>query len=148
MKRLIAAVLLVSATSPAQPPADGEGPPGPARARSKAPARITPVYSRSLPGVPGKSLKGVLVEYAPGGASPPHRHARSAMIYATVLEGSVLCRLNGGPVRTYRQGENWTESPGDRHQVSANASRTKPARILAIFVVDDADAELTLPDPD
>ena len=42
-----------------------------------------------LPNVPGKSIKGVLVEYGPGGYSPGHTHPKSAFIYATVLEGAI-----------------------------------------------------------
>jgi quercetin dioxygenase-like cupin family protein len=147
MSRLLIAALLVAATAIPQDPPGSEGQPGSGRASRTSRARITPVYSHALPSVPGKSLKAVLVDYAPGGASPPHRHARSALIFATVLEGTILCRLNGGPVRTYRRGENWTEMPGDHHQVSANASRTEPAEVLAVFVVDDADPQLTIPDP-
>lgn len=109
-------------------------------------AKVTLVYQHALPDVPGKSIKGVIVEYGPGGYSPSHRHAKSAIIYATVLEGSVRCQLNGGPVKTYGVGENWTELPGDHHGVSANASDSRPAKVLAVFVVDDADAELTVPD--
>lgn len=109
-------------------------------------AKVTLVYEHPLPGVPGKSIKGVTVEYGPGGYSPSHRHAKSAIIYATVLEGEVRSQLNGGPVKTYRVGENWTELPGTHHGVSANASETKPAKVLAVFVVDDADAQLTIPD--
>jgi quercetin dioxygenase-like cupin family protein len=86
------------------------------------------------------------VEYGPGGYSPSHRHAKSAIIYATVIEGAVRMQVNNEPVRTYRVGENWTEMPGDHHVVSANASKTQPAKILAVFVVDDADTELTIPD--
>ena len=107
---------------------------------------ITQVYDRPLPGLAGKSMRGVLVEYGPGGYSPPHRHARSALIYATVIEGAVRSQLNGGPVRTFRAGENWTEMPGDHHGVSANASETEPARVLAVFVVDTAEVQLTIPD--
>jgi quercetin dioxygenase-like cupin family protein len=109
-------------------------------------AKITQVYEHALPGMPGKSMKGVLVEYGPGGYSPSHRHAKSAIIYATVLEGSVRSQVNGGQVKTFRKGENWTEMPGDHHGVSANASDTMPAKVLAVFVVDDADAVLTIPD--
>jgi hypothetical protein len=36
--------------------------------------------------------------------------------------------------------------PGDHHRVSANASKTKRAKILAVFVVDDQDTVLTIPD--
>jgi quercetin dioxygenase-like cupin family protein len=92
------------------------------------------------------ALKGVLVEYGPGGYSPSHTHAKSALIYATVIEGEVRSKVNDGPERTYRTGENWTELPGDHHRVSANASETKPAKILAVFVVDDQDTVLTIPD--
>lgn len=109
-------------------------------------AKVTLVYRHPVPSIPGKSLKGVIVEYGPGGYSPPHRHAKSALIYATVLEGSVRCQLNGGPVKTYAVGENWTEMPGDHHGVSANASAALPAKVLAVFVVDDSETELTIPD--
>lgn len=109
-------------------------------------AKVTLVYQHPLPGVPGKSVKGVLVEYGPGGYSPSHRHAKSALIYATVIEGAVRSQLNGGEIKNYRTGENWTEEPGTHHGVSANASDTEPSKVLAVFIVDDADTELTLPD--
>jgi quercetin dioxygenase-like cupin family protein len=109
-------------------------------------AKVTLVYQHALPGILGKSVKGVLVEYGPGGYSPSHTHAKSALIYATVIEGEVRSKVNDGPERTYRTGENWTELPGDHHRVSANASETKPAKILAVFVVDDQDTVLTIPD--
>jgi quercetin dioxygenase-like cupin family protein len=43
-------------------------------------AKITVVYQHELPNVPGQSIKGVLVEYGPGGYSPGHTHAKSAFI--------------------------------------------------------------------
>jgi quercetin dioxygenase-like cupin family protein len=109
-------------------------------------AKVTLVYQHALPGIPGKSVKGVLVEYGPGGYSPSHTHAKSALIYATVIEGEVRSKVNDGPEKTYRTGQNWTELPGDHHGVSANASATKPAKILAVFIVDDQDTVLTIPD--
>ena len=109
-------------------------------------AKVTLVYQHALPGLPGKSVKGVLVEYGPGGYSPSHTHAKSALIYATVIEGQIRNKVNDGPEKTYATGENWTELPGDHHRVSANASETKPAKILAVFVVDDQDKVLTIPD--
>ena len=106
-------------------------------------ARVTLVYQHELPSVPGKSIKGVLVEYGPGGHSEGHTHPASAFIYATVLEGGIASQVNDGPVKTYRAGESFSEPPGDRHQVSANASKTKPAKLLAVFVVDSNEKELT-----
>jgi hypothetical protein len=41
-------------------------------------AKVTLVYQHEPPNVPGKSIKGVLVEYSPGGYSPGHTHAKSA----------------------------------------------------------------------
>ena len=108
-------------------------------------AKVALVYDHVLPNVPGKSIRGVLVEYAPGGTSPAHVHPKSAFIYATVLEGAIRSQVNDGPVKTYRAGESFSEFPGDRHSVSANASTTEPARLLAVFVVDTADTVLTTP---
>ena len=53
-------------------------------------AKVTLVYQHELPNCPGKSIKGVLVEYGPGGYSPGHTHAKSTFIYATVLERAIL----------------------------------------------------------
>jgi len=106
-------------------------------------AKVTIVFDHVLPNVPGKSMKGVLVEYGPGGSSPGHIHPKSAFIYATVLEGAIRSQVNSGPVKVYRAGENFAENPGDRHGVSANASTTKPAKLLAVFVVDTGETNLT-----
>jgi quercetin dioxygenase-like cupin family protein len=108
-------------------------------------AKVTLVYQHELPNVPGKSIKGVLVEYGPGGYSPGHTHPKSAFIYATVLEGAIRSQVNDGPVTTYKAGQSFSELPGDRHRVSANASETKPAKLLAVFVVDTNETELTIP---
>ena len=107
--------------------------------------KVTLVYDQALPNVPGKSIRGVLVEYGPGGSSPAHTHPSSAFIYATVLEGAIRSQVNDGPVTTYRAGESWSENPGDRHRVSANASDTEPARLLAVFVLDTNEKELVYP---
>ena len=109
-------------------------------------AKVTLVYEHELPNVPGKSVKGVLVEYGPGGSSVAHTHAASAFIYATVLEGAIVSKVNDGPETVYQAGESWSELPGDHHEVSKNASATEPARLLAVFVVDSDETNLTVPD--
>jgi hypothetical protein len=48
-------------------------------------------------------------------------------------------------VTTYKAGQSFSELPGDRHDVSANASKTKSAKLLAVFVVDTNETELTIP---
>jgi quercetin dioxygenase-like cupin family protein len=109
-------------------------------------AKVSVVFDHELPNVPGKSMRTVLVEYAPGAGSPSHRHPTSAFIYARVLEGAIRSKVNDEPERTYQTGQSWTEKPGDHHQVSKNASATEPAKLLAIFVVDTSDRQIVIPD--
>ncbi len=61
-------------------------------------AKVALVYQHELPNCPGKSIKGELVKYVPGGFSPGYRHPKSAFIYATVLERAVRSQVNDGPV--------------------------------------------------
>lgn len=109
-------------------------------------ATVTPNFSHEIPNIPGKSLKAVVVTYPPGGSSPSHRHAPSAFIYVHVLSGAVESQVAGEPAKTYRAGETFYELPGAHHVLSRNASKTEPARLLAVFVVDTADAVLTTAD--
>lgn len=109
-------------------------------------ASVTLVFDQAIPNVPGKSLRAVLVEYGPGGHSPSHTHAPSAFIYAMVLEGAVKSQINDGPARVFSAGESFVEMPGDHHRLSANASDSEPSKLLAIFVVDTGETELTTPD--
>lgn len=101
-----------------------------------------------IPNIPGKRLVSQIVDYPPGASSVPHRHASSAFIYAYVLSGAVRSQVDDGPARVYRAGEAWFETPGARHGVSANDSRTDPARLLAVYIVDAAEAELVIPEAD
>lgn len=105
------------------------------------PVQARPVFSEKLPNVPGKTLTGVLVQYAPGGKSPSHAHAGS--VYAYVISGKVRSENSvTGPVKVYSAGEGFFEPPGSTHTISENASDTEPATLLAIFVADDG-AQLT-----
>lgn len=106
---------------------------------------VTPKFDQAIPNIPGKSLVVVEVDYAPGAASEPHTHAKSAFIYAYVVSGEIESKVNDGETRTYKAGESWSEPPNSSHPVSRNASKTKPAKLLAVFVVDSDDKELTTP---
>jgi len=89
-------------------------------------SKVTLVYEHALPNVPGKSIKGVLVEYGPGGTSSAHTHPKSAFIYATVLEGAIRSSVNDGPVVTYRTGQSFSEMPGDRTALVKTQARPNP----------------------
>ena len=116
----------------------------PVTAQQQQPAaRVTVAFASQLPNVPGKSLTAVVVRYAPGEASGPHHHAGS--VFAYVLSGAIRSQVStSGPARVYQAGESFFEPPGSDHLVSANASTTEPASLLAIFVADDG-AVLTTP---
>jgi len=106
---------------------------------------ITPHFEQAIPNIPGKSLVAQFVDYAPGGASASHAHAKSAFVFAYVLSGEIESQVNDGPKRVYRAGESWYETPGSIHRVSRNASKTEPAKLLAVFVVDTEDKKLVTP---
>src|SRR5262245_14323402 len=102
-------------------------------------------FEHNIPNIPGKSLVAKVVDYAPGGASASHVHAKSAFIYAYVISGAIESQVNDGPKRVYRAGESFFEEPGSLHRVSRNASKTEPATLLAVFVVDTNDKALNTP---
>lgn len=109
---------------------------------------IAPAFAEAIPNVPGKSLVGAVVTYAPGGKTPSHRHAKSAFIVGYVLSGAIRSQVDDGEAKVFRAGESFREAPGAHHRVSENASATEPATLLAIFVVDSDEKELTTIDPE
>nr|WP_271898481.1 cupin domain-containing protein [Phyllobacterium sp. IY22] len=106
---------------------------------------VTPNFRQAIPNIPGKSLVTAVVDYAPGGSSPAHTHPKSAFIFAYVVSGEIESKVNDEPTKVYRAGESWSEAPGAIHSISRNASKTKPAKLLAVFVVDADDKELVTP---
>src|ERR1700754_4799226 len=104
---------------------------------------IGPAFHEVIPNIPGKSITAVVVSCAPGGKSPSHRHPGSAFVVGYVLSGSIRSQVNDGAVQVFRAGESWTEQPGAHHRISENASATEPAQLLAIFVADTSEPELT-----
>jgi quercetin dioxygenase-like cupin family protein len=107
--------------------------------------KVTPNFEQVIPNIPGKSLIALVVDYPPGGASAPHTHAKSSFIYAYVISGQIESKVNDGKARVYKAGESWSEPPGASHPISRNASKTKPAKLLAVFIVDTDDKQLTTP---
>jgi quercetin dioxygenase-like cupin family protein len=106
---------------------------------------LSPLLAKALPNVKGKTFTSAVVTFPPNGKAAPHRHG-SAFVYAYVLEGTVRSRLAGEPVRTYHQGQNWFEQPGAHHVLTENTSRTKPAKLLVVFIADTGD-KLKVDDP-
>lgn len=112
---------------------------------TNAPAsKATRIFVEKLANAPGKTMTVVVVDYPPGGSSASHRH--SGPVFAYVLAGAVNSQITGGKVITYKAGESFFEPPGVAHLVSANASLTEPARLLAVIIADDG-APLVIPHP-
>lgn len=102
---------------------------------------ITPAFAHAITNVPGKTMTALIVDYAPGAKTPAHRHGQ-AFIVGYVLQGAIRSKVNNGQSVVYRAGESWTEQPGDHHAVSENASKSEPAKLLAIFVADSKEKDL------
>ena len=102
------------------------------------------LFSQKLPNAPGKTLTAVLVTYGPGEKTQKHHHAGS--VFAFVVSGTIRSENSvTGPARDYKAGESFFEPDGSVHLVSANASATEPASLLAVFIADDG-AQLTTMD--
>jgi quercetin dioxygenase-like cupin family protein len=112
-----------------------------ANAASSSPLdKVEQIASYALPNVPGKRVTIVRVFYGPGGFTPAHRHAGSVTAYIT--KGEIRSQLAGGPVETFKVGQSFFEPPGATHLISANASNTEPAELIAVFIADEG-AQLT-----
>ena len=105
-------------------------------------AKVTSLMSKDLKDFPGKEGLMIIVEHAPGGSSPVHRHNAHAMVY--VLEGSVVMQVKGGKQVTLKPGDSFYEGPDDVHVIDRNASKTNPAKFL-VFMIKDKGAPALAP---
>ena len=100
------------------------------------------LITKDLLAAPGKEVVMTSVVYPPGGGSPAHRH--DAQVFVYVLEGHVNMQVKGGKLVTLGPGDTFYENPNDIHTVSANASKTDPAKFLA-FIIKDKGKPVTTP---
>jgi quercetin dioxygenase-like cupin family protein len=93
-------------------------------------------FTHALPALNGSQLEASLVEvnYPPGGSSTAHSHPCPVIGY--VVQGAIRTQVKGGPEQVVKAGESFYEAPDGVHLVSANASQTEPAKLLAYFVCD------------
>ena len=126
-----AAALLLSSLMVGQPAiAAGEG------------VSVKPLLTQPLPQYPGKEVEMIVVDYAPGGADPVHRHDAHGFVY--VLEGSIVMGVKGGKEGTLKAGETFHEGPNDIHTVGRNASKTQPAKFV-VFLIKKQGAPILTP---
>ena len=97
-------------------------------------AKVTELMSKDLTNLPGKEGLMIIVDYPPGSVDAIHRHNAHAFVY--VLEGSIVMQVRGGKEVTLTPGQTFYEGPDDVHVVGRNASKTKPAKFVVVFVKD------------
>lgn len=95
---------------------------------------VTPKLQVELPDIGKGDKEAVMltVDYPPGGETPMHRHDAHVFVY--VIEGAVVMKVKGGDEKTVKTGETFYENPTDVHEVSRNASKTEPAKMLVTMI--------------
>lgn len=91
------------------------------------------VFRHDLPDVTmdGWEVTVSIVDMPPGREGRPHHHPGFVLAY--VLEGEIVTKISDEPETTYKAGQMFYEPPGSTHKVSRNASKTEPAKLLAMI---------------
>jgi len=91
------------------------------------------VFEHDLPNVTldGWQVNVSTITLPPGSVGTAHRHPGFVLVY--VLEGEVVTKVSDQQQATYSAGQMFYEQPGSTHEVSRNASATKPAKFLAMI---------------
>jgi len=77
----------------------------------------------------------VIVEYPPG-STEPRSIATTHTGSSTCWKARSLMQVRGGKEVTVTPGQTFYEGPDDVHVVGRNASKTKPAKFVVVFVKD------------
>jgi quercetin dioxygenase-like cupin family protein len=109
-----------------------------------APAAAKPLLVQPLADVPGREVRITLLDRAPGGSSPPHRHP-GHHTFGYVIEGSYEFAIDGQPGRILNAGETFYEPPTALHSLSRNPSADKRTKII-VFMVADQKNPSTVPE--
>jgi quercetin dioxygenase-like cupin family protein len=91
------------------------------------------VFQHDLPNVTmdGWEVNESIVDMPPGREGRAHHHPGFVLAY--VLEGAIVTKISDQPETTYKTGQMFYEPPGSTHQVSRHASKTEPAKLLAMI---------------
>ena len=117
----------------------------PALSQQPTPAtRVSTLLKQAIAEFPGREIMVITLDIPPGAGSPPHRHP-GHHVFGYVLEGTYKIKLDQGPETVLAKGQTFYEAPGQLHAVSANASQTEPAKVLA-FIVLESGKPVTVPE--
>jgi len=105
---------------------------------------VREMMTQPLPTMGNRVGTVLVVEFAPGAASPPHHHP--GPVFGYVLEGAFETALDQGDPVTYHAGDIWYEPPRATHRVARNPSRTEACRILVFLILAKGQPILTTSD--
>jgi quercetin dioxygenase-like cupin family protein len=117
----------------------------PAAAQQPLPAsKITTLLKQALADYPAHEVIMLTIDIPPGGGSAAHRHP-GHHVFGYVLEGNYKFKVGDGAETVLSKGQTFYEAPGQLHAVSANASHTEPAKVLAVLVAESG-KPITVPE--
>ena len=113
-------------------------------AAQPAAAGVQQIVTQPLGDVPGREVRMLLVERAPGTASPPHRHP-GHHTFGYVLEGTYEFAIDRGQPRLLKAGDTFYEPSTAVHSTSRNPSADQRVKLL-VFMVADQKNPTTVPE--
>jgi quercetin dioxygenase-like cupin family protein len=104
-------------------------------AAQPAAAGVKQLLSQPLADLPGREVRIVLLDRAPGSSSPAHRHP-GHHTFGYVIEGTYEFAIDGQPSRILHAGDTFYEPPGALHSTSRNASADQRLQVLVFMLAD------------
>ena len=105
---------------------------------------VQQILTQPLPDLPGREVRVIVVERAPGSASPPHRHP-GHHTFGYVMEGTYEFAIDRQTPRLLKAGDTFYEPPGAVHSTSRNPSADQRVKLL-VFMVADQKNPTTVPE--
>jgi quercetin dioxygenase-like cupin family protein len=109
-----------------------------------AAAGVQQIVTQPLADVPGREVRVLVIERAPGTASPPHRHP-GHHTFGYVMEGAYEFAIDRGQPRLLKAGDTFYEPPTAVHSTSRNPSTDQRVKLL-VFMVADQKNPTTVPE--
>ena len=113
-------------------------------AAQPAASGVQQIVAQPLADVPGREVRMLLIERAPGTASPPHRHP-GHHTFGYVLEGTYEFAIDRGQPRLLKAGDTFYEPPTAVHSTSRNPSADQRLKLI-VFMVADQKNPTTVPE--
>jgi quercetin dioxygenase-like cupin family protein len=98
------------------------------------PIKRTELLRSDLADIPGKQTVIYVADVVPGGEGPRHTHYGDEYVY--ILEGTLTVKPDGKDPITLGKGQASHIAPSDGIHAAMNGSKSEPAKVLVILVVE------------